>query len=661
MICRGEWPTPGLVRNPLAFLDPTPSLLQARQIGRLFAICALVGVVAGLGAAGFYTLLELAKRYLLDGIAGYRPAGAAGEALLFPHSTQEFSRWLLFLLPAAGGLVSGLLVFYFAPEAEGHGTDAAIDAYHHKEGKIRARVPLIKSVASALTIGSGGSAGSEGLISQIGAGFGSLLADLLKLSVRDRRILLAAGMGAGIGAIFRTPLAGALFAAEVLYREMELEFEVIAPSILSSVVAYSVFALFFGWEPLFSTPDFTFRDPRELAPYFVLAVVVALGARIFVHVFYGFRDAFARLKIPKALKPALGGLLVGTLGLYLPEALVTSYGVVQDAFLGNATVGMLVVFAAAKMLATTFTVSSGGSGGVFGPAVVLGGALGGAVGLLLHGWVPELVSAPGSFAMVGMAGFFAAAANTPITAVIMVSEMTGNYQLLVPTMWVCMIAFLLVRDCTLYEKQIERRADSPTHLREMLRSVLERVHVVDALLLRPPSPLTPIPESTHLHEVLERFSDTTLPCLPVVNAQGRLVGTINLEAVQQTLGATRLDSIVVAKDLAVPALTVDKNNTLFAALRAMAEENRKELLVVDGNGKVVDVFTQADVNAVYERHIIDSVPEGDQPFARSVFQRWFDRMLGVQTHEPTQPPAATAASAEDPSKKPSSDDRPARS
>ncbi|MGI5862583.1 MAG: chloride channel protein [Myxococcales bacterium] len=630
------------VRNPLAVLDPTSSLLQARHVGRLFALCALVGVVAGLGAAGFFSLLELAKRYLLDGVAGYRPAGAAGEALLFPHSTQEFSRWLLFLLPAAGGLVSGLIVFRLAPEAEGHGTDAAIDAYHHKDGQIRSRVPLVKMVASAITIGSGGSAGSEGPISQIGAGFGSALANLLKLSVRDRRILLAAGMGAGIGAIFRTPLAGALFAADVLYREMDIEYEVVAPSILSSVIAYSVFALFFGWDPLFSTPGFAFRDPRELAPYLVLGVVVAIGARVFIRVFYGFRDAFARLKIPKPLKPALGGLLAGTVGLFAPEALVTSYGVVQDAFLGHGTVGMLLLFAGAKVLTTSFTVASGGSGGVFGPAVVLGGAIGGAVGLLLHGWIPDLVSEPGAFAVVGMAGFFASAANTPITAVIMVSEMTGNHQLLVPTMWVCMIAFLLMRDCTLYEKQVQSRADSPTHLREMMRSVLERLRVADALRLRPARPPASVSEATHLHEVLEQFSETTLSCLPVIDAQGKLAGIVTLDTVQQTLGATALDPIVVAKDLAVAPATVERSSTLFAALHQMAEKNRNELLVVDADGKVIDVFTHTDVNAVYERHVLDTVPEGAQPFARSVFQRWFGRVLGAHAHGPKASPEASA-------------------
>jgi CIC family chloride channel protein len=634
-----------LVRNPFLFDPSSPNFLAARKVGRLFALSALVGVIAGLGAAGFFTLLELAKHLLTDGLAGYRPEGAGGEQLLFPHTSRELSRWVLFLLPAAGGLVSGLLVYLFAPEAEGHGTDAAIDAYHHKDGRIRARVPLVKSIASALTIGSGGSAGSEGPISQIGAGFGSVLADLLRLPVRDRRILLAAGMGAGIGAIFRTPLAGALFAAEVLYQEMDLEYEVIAPSILSSVVAYSVFALFFGWEPLFNTPGFVFRDPRELAPYFVLAVVVALGARIFIKVFYGTRDLFAKLKVPKYLKPAIGGLVVGAIGLLMPQAMMTGYGVVQGAFLGKGSALLLFAFAAAKMLSTSFTVSSGGSGGVFGPAVVLGGALGGATGLLLHQWVPELVSTPGSFAMVGMAGFFAAAANTPITAVIMVSEMTGNYQLLVPTMWVCMIAFLLLRDVTLYEKQVPSRADSPTHLREMMRSVLERLRVSDALRLRPSAVPQPVPENLPLSEVLERFGQTTLTCLPMVDGAGRLAGTITLETVQQTLGASALEALVVARDLAVPALTTSPESTLFAAVHQLNEGDRNELLVVGDDGQVLDVFTNADASAVYERHVVDVVPEGAQPLARSAFESWFNWIPGVSKAAP--PATAPAAGRED--------------
>ncbi|RJP64893.1 MAG: chloride channel protein, partial [Candidatus Abyssobacteria bacterium SURF_17] len=352
---------------------------MVRRVGRLLILCGLVGVVAGLGAIAFYWMLEFTKHYALGAIAGYYPPGPGGEAPLFPEGSVPFHRWMLLFIPAVGGLVSGLIVYTFAPEAEGHGTDAAISAYHFKRGEIRGRIPLIKTIASAITIGTGGSGGREGPIAQIGAGFGSLLGKVLRLSTHERRILMAAGMSAGIGAIFHAPLAGALFAAEVLYKEMDLEYEVIVPAIISSVIAYAVFAVRFGWNPLFQTPGFVFENPAQLIPYFFLALVVAGGAALFIQIFYGVRDYFRTIPVPNHIKPAIGGLIVGVIGFFLPDALGTGYGVVQEAFAGRPGILLLVAIAFAKMLTTSFSIATGGSGGVFGPSVVIGGALGGAI------------------------------------------------------------------------------------------------------------------------------------------------------------------------------------------------------------------------------------------------------------------------------------------
>ncbi len=250
---------------------------------RLFALAALVGIVAGVGAIGFYLTTRIAEHYALGVVAGYdaqpRPGGEAAFDWL-PPSAAVLRPWLLVLIPTIGGLLSGWLVFTFAPEAEGHGTDSVIAAYHYRQGQIRPRVPLIKIVASALTIGSGGSGGREGPIAQIGAGFGSLLGNLLRLRPAERRVLMAAGMGAGIGAIFRAPLAGTIFAAEVLYSSTEFEAEVILPAGLASVVSYCVYGFFSGWEPLFKIPVLTFDNPLRLAPYLVLAIFMAVLAAL---------------------------------------------------------------------------------------------------------------------------------------------------------------------------------------------------------------------------------------------------------------------------------------------------------------------------------------------------------------------------------------------
>ena len=293
-----------------------------------------------------------------------------------------------------GGLLSGFLVFTFAPEAEGHGTDSVIDAYHRKQGQIRPRVPLIKIVASAITIGTGGSGGREGPIAQIGAGFGSLLANLLRLSVADRRILMAAGMGAGIAAIFRAPLAGALFAAEVLYRSPEFEPEVIMPAAIASVVSYCTYGLYTGWEPLFNTPNLIFDNPWRLGPYLLLVLFMIVLASLYTRTFYGMVHLFHRLPVRPHFRPAIGAFLTGLVGLGLYylfgrqesvlSVLAFGYGSIQQAITdgpAGISIGILLAIALGKILTTSLTIGSGGSGGVFGPSMVIGGCGGGALGL----------------------------------------------------------------------------------------------------------------------------------------------------------------------------------------------------------------------------------------------------------------------------------------
>ena len=386
--------------HPLRWLPEFLLLTRKRsslQI-RLLGSSALVGVVAGLGAVVFSVACQVVVRYSLDGIAGYRSDGPAGEARVawLPESIQPFRPWLIPLSAGIGGLVSGLLVFKFAPEAEGHGTDSVIAAYHFHHGDIRARVPLIKLIASAITIGTGGSGGREGPIAQIGAGFGSVYACLLRFSPTERRILLAAGMGAGIAAIFRAPLAGALFASEVLYSSPEFEPEVIIPAGIASVIAYSTFGLFFGWGELFKTPPLEFNSAGQLVAYFVLAVLMALLAMIYTRTFYWFIYLFGQLRTSRWLKPAIGATLSGLVGVALfyvfgqnPHALSVlsfGYGILQAGFtdFDSLSASLLLAIALGKIVTTSLTIGSGGSGGVFGPSMVIGGCAGGAFGIALN-------------------------------------------------------------------------------------------------------------------------------------------------------------------------------------------------------------------------------------------------------------------------------------
>jgi CIC family chloride channel protein len=304
---------------------------------------------------------------------------------------------------------------------------------------------------------------------------------------------------------------------------------------------------------------------------------------------------------------------------------------VQKAFQGQGTVLALLAIAGAKMLTTSLTVGSGGSGGVFGPAVVIGGALGGAVGMVFHAWQPALVPDPGAFAMVGMAGFFAAAAHVPISTVIMVSEMTGNYHLLVPTMFVCMLGVLLVRRHTIYEKQLPARSASPAHQRQIIRTLLERTKVGDILALRPSEPPVPVNERTQLPVVLERFASGGHSCLPVVGHDGALVGAISFQAVQQAFASrAALANLIVAGDLSTPAVTVTAEQSLYSALGKMSNFDSQELLVVDdqdSHQKVVAILTSGDINAIYDEQILN--PPQPEPTVSlglaKLMQRWLPK------------------------------------
>jgi CIC family chloride channel protein len=584
---------------------------RVRRVGWLLFLFGLVGVGAGLGAIAFEWLTGCLRHFLLDGFAGWRPPAPAGDVDIFAPSHAPFAPWRLALLPVLGGLVGGALVTWLAPEAEGHGTDAAIDAYHHRGGRIRARVPVVKAVASAITLGTGGSAGREGPIAQIGAGLGSVLGHLLRLRAHERRALMLAGMAAGIGAIFRAPLASALFAAEVIYREMDLEFEAIVPAVLASIVAFAVFTSVFGNVPLFSTPAFAFSSPLELLPYTALALAVAAGAKLFIVVFYAVHRWFKRLALPRALKPALGGAFAGSIAFVTPDALGQGYGVVQDALHGSVPLAMLLVIAAFKILTTSFTIGSGQSGGVFGPSVVLGGLLGGAVGQLATRWVPFASPPAGAFVVVGMAGFFAAAANTPLSTIIMVSELTGGYSLLVPSMWVSFIAFLLLRRSTLYPNQVARREDSPAHLGEMMTEVLARMTVAEALDAAERGPPPQVHPETPLQHLRELFADTGRLGFPVVDDDGQLLGTVDDRALRQAVRDETLAHMVIAADLLEHAPTLSPNESLRSAMRKMIGSAHDELVVVAGDGsrELVGSLSRQDLVAAYDRRMRAQNPE----------------------------------------------------
>jgi chloride channel protein, CIC family len=438
---------------------------------RLLLESAFLGVVGALGAQLFMLLLRVCNQIFLFALAGYIPPGIEGGSAL--HQTiGPHGLWIIPVVTTLGGLLSGILVYRFAPEAEGHGTDTAVDAFHRKEGLIRARVAPIKMLASAVTIGSGGAAGREGPIALIAAGLGSVYARLAHRSEEERRLLLLAGMAAGLSAIFRSPMGTGVFAIEVLYGSMEFEVGALLYTMLSSAVAYAVNGAFVGFRPLFKVPAIPTPAFSDYASYAILGLAAGLIATILPQVFYYLRDLFRLLPVPVWTKPAIGALGVGLLALRLPQVLGGGYGWIQLAINGGLTLYLLLALIFVKIIAFALTVSSGGSGGVFAPSLFVGAMLGGSFAILLH-------QMPAVFVIVGMAAVFGAAARVPIATMLMVTEMAGGYHLLVPAGLAVMISYLLqvrlssfVKYRSLYEGQVATRQDSPAHYLEQIQVAL---------------------------------------------------------------------------------------------------------------------------------------------------------------------------------------------
>jgi len=538
-------------------------------------------------------------RNVLEVFTGYlEPVAGTSAASLFTLAPVR-SAWFFFV-PALGGLVSGVIVYLVAPEAEGHGTDAMIDAFHHRGGKIRKRVPFVKIIASAITIGSGGSAGKEGPIAQIGSGFGSAFASLLKLKARERRILVLAGAAGGIGAIFQAPLGAALFAPEVLYRETEFEYEAILPCIVSSITAYAVYTQLYKGGALFFPGPVGFSLPGELLPYALFGVVCAMTGFLYVRTFYGSRDRFFRpLRIHKILKPAVGGLMLGTIAYAFPQVSDGGYGWIQMALEGKMLWWTMLLLAFLKILGTSCTIGSGGSGGVFGPSVFIGAMLGGAFGFLGHQLAPGWVVNPGSFVLVGIGGFFAGVARTPVSSVIMACEMCASYTLLVPLMLVSSTSYLLLRNTSLYEKQQISRIASPAHITEFARGMLEKILVHQAIDERP---VTHIPEDMPFGELVKTVTNSGASHFPVIDREGKMSGIVSINDIRAVLFEETVDHLIVARDVATPnVVRVHWNDTLQVVLDKMAAINVDELPVVreEKVDEIVSMISKRDIIDYY--------------------------------------------------------------
>ena len=402
-------------------------------------------------------------------------------------------------------------------------------------------------------------------------------------------------------------MGGALFASEVLYSSTALEFSAVIPCFLASITAYAVFAAIFGHGLAFSTlPNLVFNNVSELPIYAVFALICGMVGYLYVLCFYGLRDKFFRkLPIPDMVKPAIGGLLLGVVALYLPQTMSGGYGYIQMAIDGKLELLLMLVLCFGKILATSLTISSGGSGGVFAPSLFIGAMLGGAFGQTVNHFFPGAIEHPEAFVLVGMGGFFAGVARVPITAMLMVCEMSGSYGLLPPLMLVSIVnTAMLSSRWTLYEEQVNAMVDSPAHTGDFVVDVLEQIHVRD--VYNPHRKLDLVHEETPLPQILRIAATSRNTYFPVVDGNNRLVGIFSLRDLRTVLTGDGAGSLILAVDLAAqPVLTVTPDDDLHMALRRFTQKNIDDIPVVDSQqrDRILGMLSRKDVIAAYHHRV----------------------------------------------------------
>ncbi len=565
----------------------------------------IIGVVAGLGAVVFYDALRFANYVLLQVIAGYKVPSPSGEGMGLGSS--HFARpWAIPLVACGGALLGAILVFGLAPDAEGHGTDAAIAAVHHNPRGIRLRTVFVKIVASALTIGSGGSGGREGPTGQISAGFGSFLARFFDLSPSDARIVVASGIGSGIGSIFGAPLGGAVLATEIMYRD-DFEVEALLPSFIASIVGYSVWGSIEGFGPLFGfVGNYRLSDAAQLGWFGVIGVLGGLIGLLYAKGFYAFVAFFARLAMSRWLRPAIGGLVVGCIGLAIPEVLGTGYGWIQQSLgpqLLHIPLWIVLVLPFARIATTGLSIGSGGSGGIFGPGMVIGAFVGGAFWRLMEPLVPSLGHDPAPYVIVGMMACFGSISRAPLAVMLMVAEMTGTLSLMVPAMVAVGLATLVVRrgDDTIYRSQPRNRAESPAHRIFTGLPILDTVRASDAMT----EPRCVLVETATLADAQHRFTDVGVLAAPVIDVEGRYVGVITEKQIDTS--KARAEDTAVGTVIDSTFAPVHSAVTLNVVLETLTTTPQSWAAVVDDDRRIVGTISISDIVRSYRKQVLVSL------------------------------------------------------
>jgi CIC family chloride channel protein len=598
-----------LVRSKLTQIFDS---IQPSESTILFASAIAIGIGTGLAAVLFIRLIELVQRFSFDTIT--TPLDFLG-------------RGVFILVPAVGGLLAGPIIANFASEAKGHGVPEVMQAIAVQGGRIRPRVVVAKVIASSLCIGSGGSAGREGPIVQVGAALGSVLGQWVKFSPDRIRNLVACGAAAGIAATFNAPIAGVIFTVEIFLGELRLGD--IGGIVISAMTSATLARVFLGDRPAFVIPNYSVKTPWEILLYIPLGILAALVAVSFIRLLYWFEDLFDNWKFPDALKPGVGGLLLGLMAFFypmvlglgfvpseeallgvpigenIPHVLGSGFPVIESALLGQVSIVLLLVLVILKPLATSLTLGSGNSGGVFAPTLFVGAALGGAFGNVVEQIAPGLTAGVGAFAVVGMAAVFAGAARAPFTAILIVVEMTNDYRLIVPLMAGVVISVIVSERLfkeSIYTLKLVRRGIPLRRGRDI--DVMEAVRVREVMVSQPVT----VPVNMPVALLGGEFLRTGRHGFAVVNPDNTLFGVVSLEDYrnltidQEAVPATMKVGDIATRDI----VTVFPDDTVGVALRRMAPRDLSRLPVVsqDDPSRLVGVVRRNDIVRAYEVGIV---------------------------------------------------------
>jgi len=558
----------------------------------LMIISVMVGVLTALAAILFHHLILFFEHVFLRDLS----------KVFSPF----MGRYSLILIPAIGAGIAGIILHFFAKDAKGHGIPEVMEAVALHGGRIRPRVSIFKMITSSMTIGSGGSSGQEGPIIQIGSAIGSGVGQLFGMSAARNRHLLGCGAAAGIAAIFNAPIAGVIFALEAIIGEFTAR--VFSPIVIAAVVASVISRSVMGSYPIFKVPSFQLISPWELFNYVILGIMCAVMATIFIRFLYFTEDIFNKgfiaktLKVPEPLRPFIGGLGVGFLGLYSFYLMGTGYSGIDAVMRNQFPLIMLIILAFGKIITTSLTVGSGAPGGTFAPALFIGAMIGGAFGQVLHAFdlfgMASSMAYPGAYAIVGMAGMFSAVFNVPITAMIIIFEMTGNYQIILPVMLTCVISSLLmnvIKQESISAVQLNRRGVKISGGQDS--GLMETLTVRQAMN---PDVIS-IPMGTKVREVIKIFDENEHHGYPIINDKEELCGIVTLGDLKIAIGKNQEENLIEEIATMEVVETVYPDEWFATALRRLGRRDCGRLPVVSrtNNKKLVGIVTRGDIIKIY--------------------------------------------------------------